>query len=127
MKKELDKKGRILYKFSSSVSQGGYLYAHKTYSGDIIKNKEGLRNVLYAIANKFELIDVTIKIYDSIFFFFFMMKPSILPIDIINTIQKNIAVFGLWDQDYLYTGVYDLQKEYLIKDLEKWGYDYDKG
>ena len=118
---------RKTYKFSSSVSQGGYLYAHKTANGEIIKNKEGLINTLNAISKKFELIDVTIKIYDSFFFFFFMMRPRTLPIELIHSIQKNIASFALWAPDYIYAGVYDLQEEYVRKDLEKLGFNYDKG
>ncbi len=118
---------RKTYKFSSCVCQGGYLYAHKIADGEIIKNKEGLRNALNAISNKFELIDITIKVYDSMFFLFFMTKPRIEPMDLIKSIQKNISSFGLWHQDYLYTTVYDLQKEYIKRDLEKWGFDYDGG
>ena len=65
-----DRTGRKLYTFSSSVAQGGYLYAHKTSAGAIV-DKEGLRNALSAISKKHELIDVTIKVYDTIFFLFF--------------------------------------------------------
>lgn len=118
---------RKTYKFSHSVCQGGYLYAHKTAKGEIIENKEGLRNVLNAIANRYELIDVTIKIYDSIFFLFFMKRPSISPAEIIDSIQKNLAHFGLWDPGYIDTTVYDLQEGYVRKDMEKMGFDYDKG
>lgn len=85
-------KMRKTYKFSHSVGQGGSLYAHKTINNLKIKNKEALRNILRATANKFDLIDVTIKIYDSIFFFFFMMKPTIRPKELIETIHKNISV-----------------------------------
>ena len=118
---------RKSYKFSHSVHQGGYFYCHKTANSESIQNKEGLRNALNAISIKFKLIDVTIRIYDTIFFFFFMMKPSVKPIELIETIHKNISTFGKWDKDYLYNTVYDLQEEYLRKDLEKWGLDYDKG
>lgn len=117
---------RKTYRFSHSVRQGGYLYAHKAASGETIKNKDGLRNALNAIAKKFELIDVTIKIYDSIFFFFFMRKPLVKPPELINSIQKNIASFGLWSPDYLYTTVYDLQEEYVRKNLKKLGFDYNR-
>ena len=51
MKKVIDKDGRILYKFSHSVSKGGNLYAHKLLNGKI-ENKEGLRNALNAISKK---------------------------------------------------------------------------
>ncbi len=117
---------RKTYKFSSSVCQGGYLYVHKLVNGKI-ENKEGLKNALNAIAKKFELIDVTIKIYDSIFFLFFMAKPRVKPIELIKCIHNNISYFGIWDKEYLYTTVYDLQEEYVKKDLEKWGYNYEKG
>ena len=56
-----------------------------------------------------------------------MMKPSLKPIELIETIHKNIGAFGKWDKDYLHNTVYDLQEEYLRKDLEKLGFDYDKG
>ena len=126
MKKVYDKYGRTLYKFSSSVAQGGNLYAHKV-KHDIIENKTGLKNVLNAVSIKFKLIDPTIKVYDSIFFFFFHVPKSLAPAALIDAIQKNISLFAEWDKDYLFTGVYDLQEKYVRKDLEKFGFDYDKG
>lgn len=117
---------RKTYKFSHSVCQGGYFYCHKTREGDI-SNKEGLRNALTAIAARFELIDSTIKVYDLMFFFFFITKPMVKPAELIESIQNNISAFGKWDEKYLYSTVYDLQEEYLRKDLQKWGFDYDKG
>ncbi|MBS3102857.1 hypothetical protein J4458_05425 [Candidatus Woesearchaeota archaeon] len=127
MKIEIDKRGRKLYKFSHSVHQGGYFYCHKTDNNEEIKNKEGLRNALKAISIKYKLIDVTIKIYDKTFFFFFMMKPSVKPMELIETLHKNIDSFAKWDKDYLYNTVYDLQEIYLRKDLEKLGLEYEKG
>jgi len=117
---------RKLYKFNHSICQGGYLYAHKTLNEELIKNKKGLRNLLSATSNKFQLIDVTIKIYDSIFFLFFMEKPSVHPLKVIESIQKHIGSFNKWDKKYICTGVYDLQEEYIRKDLNKFGFDYDK-
>src|SRR3989338_7239812 len=104
MKIETDKYGRRVYKFSSCVAQGGYLYVHKTKNITSIANKEGLRNLLQAIAKKHELIDVTIKVYETIFFLFFQSKPSLKPVDLINNIQEHIGLFGLWDDDYVWTG-----------------------
>ena len=127
MKIELDSKGRKLYKFSHSVHQGGYFYCHKTENNGTIQNKEGLRNVLKAISIKYKLIDVTTKIYENIFFFFFMMRPSVKPVELIEAIHKNIDSFAKWDKDYLYNTAYDLQEVYLRKDLEKLGVDYGKG
>lgn len=124
MKIVLDNRGRKMYKFSHSVHQGGYFYCHKSIGK--INNKDGLRNVLNAVTAKLSLIDVTIKIYDDIFFFFFMMKPLVEPKQIIEIIQKNISCFGEWNKEYLYNAVYDLQEKYLRKDLEKWGYDYNE-
>jgi len=49
MKKTYDKYGRTLYKFSSSVAQGGNLYVHKVRH-IFIKNKAGLKNALNAIS-----------------------------------------------------------------------------
>lgn len=126
MKIETDKNGRRVYKFSSSVAQGGYLYAHKT-TGDAITNHEGLRNALNAIAKKFELIDVTIRVYDKIFFIFFMSKPSLVPQGLIDSIQMTTASFAKWDENYLWTGVYDLQEKYVRDYLAKLGYDYESG
>ena len=127
MKREMDSAGRVVYKFGHSVHRGGYLYAHKKKEMMPLKNKEGLRNVLSAIVKKFELIDATIKIYDTIFFLFFTMKPSVKPLDIIESIQKNIGSFAEWTNDYLYTSVYDLQEKNIRKDLRKLGFDYDRG
>ena len=127
MKKEIGKDGRILYKFSSSTSKGGNAYIHKTISGKSIENKEGLRNALNEISKKHGLIDPVVRIYDSIFFFFFHMPKSLAPADLIESISKNIPSFAGWDKDYVFTGVYDLQDKFLRKDLEEWGYDYEKG
>jgi hypothetical protein len=82
---------------------------------------------LIAVEKKYNLIDVTIKIYDNLFFFFFMKKPSIKPMDLINTIQKNISCFGSWSKDYLYTSVYDLSEEYIRNFLKESGFDFDNG
>lgn len=127
MKIDYDKNGRKIYKFSHSVAKGGNVYMHQCVYGKTIKNKQGLRNVLCAIARKFRLIDFNIKIYDSTFFFFFFVPRSLAPAELIGSIHKNISPYGELDRDYVYTGVYDLQEKYLKKDLEKWGFDYDKG
>lgn len=127
MKREIDKNGRVLYKFSHAVHQGGYVYGHKTRAGHIITNKAGLGNTLDAIVQQYGLIDTTIKIYDNVFFLFFMMKPSVAPQQIINSIQKNIASFSEWAEDYSYAGVYDLQERFIRKDLEQGGLDYEQG
>jgi len=124
MKREIDKNGRRIYKFSHSVAQGGTLYAHKT--AGIIENKIGLRNMLHAIAKKHNLIDPVIKVYDHIFFLFFMMHNT-SPQTLIESIQKNIVPFAAWDEDYIWTGVYDLQEHYLRDYLEKAGYAYEEG
>jgi len=127
MKKEIDKDGRILYKFSHSTAKGGNVYIHKTLSGKSIENKQGLRNYLEAISKKHDLIDPTIKIYDTIFFLFFHTPKSLAPALLIESISQNISLFSKWDEEYVWAGVYDLQEKFLRKDLEKWGLDYDKG
>lgn len=127
MKIEHDKNGRKLYKFSHSICQGGYVYAHKTKEEGKIADKEGLRNALSSVAKQFELIDTTIKVYDNIFFLFFMLKPSVVPQSLIESIQKNIASFSSWAEEYLWAGVYDLQEDYLRKELEKRGFNYEQG
>lgn len=127
MKKEIDKDGRILYKFSHSTSKGGNVYVHKTISGKNIENKEGLRNYLEDISNKYKLIDPVVKIYDNIFFLFFHLPKSLAPAEIIDRIPREILPFGVWDEDSVFTAVYDLQEKFLRKDLEKWGYEYEKG
>jgi len=127
MKKTYDKYGRTLYKFSHSVAQGGNVYIHKTAPDKIIQNKHGLKNALEAVSKKFKLIDPTIKIYETISFFFFHVPKALAPAALIESIQKNISSFAQWDEDYVFTGVYDLQDKFLRKDLEKWGFDYEKG
>lgn len=127
MKIGYDKKGRKLYKFSHSVHQGGFVYSHKTRNREEITNKEGLKNALNAIAKHFELIDFTIKVYDGIFFLFYMSKPSLKPIELIERIQKDILSFGNWDSEYICGGVDDLQEFFIKKELKKWGFDYEKG
>ncbi len=127
MKKTFDKYGRTLYKFSHSVAQGGNVYIHKTATGKTIINKIGLRNALDAVSKKFKLIDPTIKIYETIIFFFFHVPNSLAPAKLIESIQKNISSFAEWDNEYVFTGVYDLQEKYIRKDLEKFGFDFGKG
>ena len=127
MKKEIGKDGRILYKFSHTIGKGGDAYIHKTVAGKIIENKIGLRSYLEAISKKHSLIDPTIKIYDTIFFLFFHTPKSLAPALLIKSIGKDLSLFSDWDEKYVWTGVYDLQEKYLRKDLEKWGYDYEKG
>ena len=118
MKIDVDKNGRRIYKFSHGVSQGGYMFANKILS-EKIENKEKLREILNEVTKKYELIDVTIKIYDKIFFFFFMMKPSLSQITIIDSIKKEIKTLGNFDEEYLFTNVYDLQEKYVREDLAK--------
>ena len=127
MKKVIDKDGRILYKFSHSVAKGGNAYVHKTLSGKIIENKQGLRNALNAIARKYNLIDPTINVYDSIFFLFFHLPKSLAPAELIEKILVTVESFAEWDKEYAFIAVYDLQEKFLRKDLEKWGFDYEKG
>ena len=109
---------RKTYRFSSCVCQGEWLYSHKIANDETISNKEELRIFLSEMTKKFELIDTTVKIYDQIFFFFFMMKPKTVPIELINAIQDGIVRFGNWDDKYVYTTIYDLKEYYLRKDLE---------
>ena len=127
MKIELDKKGRRLYKFSHSAAKGGNVYIHKTFPGKVIRNKQGLRNALAAISKRYILIDTTIKIYDGIFFFFSHIPKSLAPAEIIGSIGKNIPSFAEWDKEYVFTGVYGLHDRFLRNELEKWGYDHEKG
>ena len=56
-----------------------------------------------------------------------MSKPSLVPQELIDSIQKNTASFASWDENYLWTGVYDLQEKYVREYLTKMGYEYDKG
>jgi len=46
---------------------------------------------------------------------------------LIEFIQKNITSFAEWDENYLFTEVYDLQKNDLKKYLKNLGFEYDKG
>ncbi|MFH1174645.1 MAG: hypothetical protein V1725_05910 [archaeon] len=126
MKIESDKTGRRTYKFSHSTAQGGNLYAHKVKQGTI-ENKEGLKNALHAVSVRFKLIDPTVKVYDTIFLFFFHIPKALAPAELIDSIQKNTDAYADWDEEYLFTGVYDLQEKYIRKDLEQWELDYDQG
>ncbi len=56
-----------------------------------------------------------------------MTKPTVAPQQLIESIQKNVAAFSNWDENYLWTGVYDLQDRNVKRDLESWGYDYENG
>lgn len=127
MKRVIDTDGRILYKSSHSTAKGGNVYVNKTTQGHAIENKARLRDVLNEISMRFDLIDPTIKIYDHIFFLFFHLPKSLAPQKLIDAIQQSIAALGEWDEDYVFTGVYDLQERYLREDLKKWGYDYETG
>lgn len=127
MKIGFDKNGRKVYKFSHSVDQGGFLYSHKAKEGEKIADRDGLRNALTELAKQYELVDVTIKVYDNVFFLYFLPKPSLAPQTLIDTIQKTIRPFSSWAEECLWTGVYDLQENYLKKELEKWGFDCEQG
>ncbi len=127
MKINYDKNGRKLYKLSHSICQGDFLYSHKTKEGELIKNKENLKNLLNAIAKKLGSIDVRIKIYKNAFFLFYMHKPSINSQQIIEGIQQNISQFALCEKEYLIMGANDLQEKYVKEEPEKRGFNYDKG
>lgn len=127
MKKMIDKDGRIMYKSSHSVVKGGVAYIHKTSPGNIIENKHGLRNMLISLSRKHKIIDTTINIYDDIFFIFFHTPKSLAPSKLIQIIQNNISSFGTWDDKYVFTSVHDLHENFLRKDLESYGFDYDMG
>ena len=101
------------------------MYARKTDGA--INDATALRMRLNAIAEKYKLIDVTIKIYDAIFFMFFQSKPSLVPQHLIDTLESEIMPFAEWDQDYLWTGVYDVQEKYVREYLEKHEFEYDEG
>lgn len=77
-----------------------------------------MKNLLNAIISKLDLIDATVKVYDDIFFFFFHLPKSLAPVKLIEFIQKNITYFAEWDENYILTGVYDLQKNDLRKYLK---------
>ena len=118
---------RKTYRFSSSACEGGYLYIHKTADGEQIADKDGLRRALVLTGEQLGLIDVTVKIYNSLFFFFFMMKNNVKPITVIECIQEEINKFGKWHDGEFFGTAYDLQEAYIRRDLEKLGFDYDKG
>ena len=126
MKREIDKNVRVLYKFSSCVCQGGYVYTHRTKEKNII-NKTGLRNALNILVTHYALLDTTIKIYDTIFFLFFMTKPSMISQQLIKSIQESIAPFSTWADECIYTAVYDLQERFIREELRKWGFAYEQG
>ncbi|MBU0758231.1 MAG: hypothetical protein KKF44_09245 [Nanoarchaeota archaeon] len=125
MKKTFDKNGRTLYKYSHSVSQGGWVYNHKSHNQ--ITNKQGLRNALAAIEKKLKLVDCTIKIYDKMFFLFCHIPNSLAPAALIESIQRNISGFTEWDSEYLFTGIYDLKENNIRQFLKKCNFDYDNG
>ncbi len=100
------------------------MYCHKSLNK--IENKIGLKNALKAIAKKFELIDATVKVYDNVFFLFYLSRKVSSDV-LIKKILKNIYSFGEWDKDYIFTNVYDLQEKYVRKDLKEMGFDYEKG
>ena len=116
---------RKTYKHSHHISQGGSVYIHR--SKIPIANILGLKNVLHAVSKKFGLLDVTIKVYNVVFFMFCKMRPSTIPNDLRQAIQRNLPYFGSWDDEYVFDNVYDLQEPYVRKYLQDLGLDYDKG
>ena len=127
MKKGMDNEGRAVYKFSHGVCQGGYLYGHKTKEGFTIEDKEGLKKALSAVAERYGLMDVTIKAYDDVFFIFFMMRPSLAPQKIIDSIQKEIGQISEWPEDYIFNGISDLRKKSIEEELNKLGMKDEQG
>ena len=118
---------RKTYKFSHSIGQGGYLFIWKAKEGCEIKNKTELRNQLNEVIQQFRLIDTTIKIYNSIFFLFFTFKPKIVLQQLIDSIVEKIQNTEEWDKESFCTATYDLQEQYVRKELQKYNFDYDKG
>ena len=112
---------RKLYKFSHSISQGGIVYAHH----GAFENKFGLRNALIALTKKIGLLDPTVKVYDTLFFIFFVTKPQHVPTKIIEEIHRVIEPFGKFSEQYLFNGIYDVQEEYLKKFLAKQGFEWE--
>lgn len=118
---------RKTYRFAHSVGQGGWLFAWKTKEGAEIAHKEALREKLNAIIKQHQLLDPTVKIYHSILFFFFTSKPSVNHNLIVDMVAQNISNLEAWDDEYLFTGAYDLQEAYVRRDLKRFGFDYDEG
>ncbi len=114
---------RKTYRFSHSVAQGGLLYAHKGK----IEDKDKVREALHEVCDRLKLMDVTIKVYETALFLFFMMRPSLAQIEVISAIQKAISGLGSWEEEYMFIGVYDLQEEYVREELEKFGFEWEKG
>ena len=46
---------------------------------------------------------------------------------LVESIQKNTVSFADWEENYLFTGVYDLQEKYLRNYLKQKGFEYDNG
>ena len=118
---------RKTYKFGHSVCQGGYFFAWKTKKGAELQRGDELRRRVNLVVQQFALIDTTLKVYDSIFFLFFMFKPSIRRQDIIDALVESIGDLEEWDDKHLCTGAYDLQEKYIRNELQKWGFDYEQG
>lgn len=56
-----------------------------------------------------------------------MMKPMVEPKKIIETIQKDLNLFGEWHNQFLYNTVYGLEEHNVREFLKKQGFDYDEG
>ncbi|OIO66048.1 hypothetical protein AUJ68_01490 [Candidatus Woesearchaeota archaeon CG1_02_57_44] len=126
MRKEIDKQGRTLYIFHRGVAQGGNVYVHKT-KGESIKERDRLRNALNKQAAELDLIDTTIKVYNTIIFIFFHMPKKLSQLELENSIQETIKPFGNWDEENAFMAIYDPQERFIRKDLERWGCNYDDG
>ena len=103
------------------------MFIWKTKEECEIKNKTELRNHLNSVIQQFELIDVTIKIYNSIFFLFFTFKPRMVLQQIIDTIVEKIKDTEELTKDNICTATYDLQEPYVRKELSEYGFNYDEG
>ena len=56
-----------------------------------------------------------------------MFKPSIKHQAIIDALVESIGDLEEWDENYLCTGVYDLQEKHVWEELREWGFDYEQG
>lgn len=119
---------RKMYKGSHSVSYGGQHFIQRIESGNAVfvgDLAERLKSDLMEVSKTLKAEDATIKICKNHFHVFFHMPARYAPavfIDLFRfTVENVMKEFGMdeqLDEDYVFTGIYDLSEEHIKKEMK---------
>ena len=124
---------RKMYKGSSSVSLGGQHFIQRLKPPEAIfpdGAAEKLKSELLKITENLKAQDTTIKVCKNHFHVFFHMPTKYAPavlIDLfrftVENVMKEFEMNEQLDDEYVFTGIYDLSEEWIRKELKAIGED----